>query len=660
MNSNITRRSRKVHLDFHTPAWVENIGTDFDADEFISVLNDAHVDSICVFAKCCHGLSYYNTKVGKRHPNLSFDLLAEMVTALRRASVAVSVYYTVVWDDLTVDLHPQWAQRDRHGNARFGFGEKWRTVCVNSPYTEEIVIPQVREIITGYDPDELWFDMLWVVEEECFCDYCRSKMLELGLNPELRSDRVLFSDWTDEQFMKRITAFAKSLKDTIVVTYNNCVRIGARRKVPYMDVFEIESLPHAWGYWYFPLYARYIRTLGLPVKGMTCRFHTFWGDFGSVKPIAQLQFEAATMLSQGAGCVIGDQLYPRGKLETAAYTVIGEVYDFVRRREEYSIGWKPVTQIALIGDIEPGSTSQGHPSPQLLGALKILMELHHQFDVVDEDADFTLYDVLVVADAVTPSKPLMSKIEQFVRHGGKLLFTGQSLGYGDRSWYRTQFSIEYHGQSLYSLDYIRTIDDRLKSSLPEMDIIVYDRFSQVKPTGDAHVLAKTVHPLEERTPLRYMSHLQASPGRESDFPSIVGRGDSIIYIAAPIFKSYFESGNPLLRHIVDNCLRILLPKPVIQTDAPPSTEVSLLQKGKDLAVHIANYSPSRRGNHPEVVDEVRPLLDIHIKVHCPERPRAVFLFPDGEPVECLFEGNTVSVLVPRVEIHRGISIQFLE
>ena len=602
MSNNIVKKSRKIHLDFHTPAWVENIGADFNASEFAATLKEAHVDNICVFGKCCHGLSYYDTNIGLRHPHLSFDLLKEMVNALRKASISVSVYYTVVWDDYIVDVHPEWAQRDANGKARLGFGDRWRTVCVNSPYTEEIVIPQVKEIVEGYAPDELWFDMLWVMEEECFCNYCKAKMIELGLDPANRADRVSFSDWTDEHFMKRISGYAKSLKPDIAVTYNNCVRIGARKKTPNMDVFEIESLPHAWGYWYFPLYSRYVRTLGIPVKGMTCRFHKFWGDFGSLKPAPQLQFEAASMLSQGAGCIIGDQLYPRAKLEAPAYDTIGKVFEFVKERENYSIGWESVTQFAIVSDVEPGSTSQGHPSPQLLGALKMMMELHHQFDIVDEEADFSRYDLLIIADAVSPANQLKAKLEQYIEQGGNILFTGESLSNTETSWYRKLFHLDYNGLSEYSLDYIRVKDYHLKKVFPDMDAIIYDRFSLVKPVNDGNILAETVHPLAERTPVRYMSHLQASPGEQGEYPSIVSVDDSILYFAAPIFKSYFESGNPLLRKLVEHTLPFLLSEPVVESNAPTSTEITLLKKENELTLHITNYSPSRRGNHPEVVD----------------------------------------------------------
>jgi hypothetical protein len=58
---------RQIHLDFHTPAGVA-VGDQFDATTFFDTLESAKVNSIALFAKCHHGYSYFNTKVGTHHP----------------------------------------------------------------------------------------------------------------------------------------------------------------------------------------------------------------------------------------------------------------------------------------------------------------------------------------------------------------------------------------------------------------------------------------------------------------------------------------------------------------------------------------------------------------------------------------------------------------
>ena len=97
-------------MDFHTSPLIPDIGVHFDPQKFASTVKKAHIESVLVFAKCHHGYTYYPTKVGTRHPNLSFDLLGEQLRALRGAGVKAPVYITVGWSKLDADTHPEWRQ----------------------------------------------------------------------------------------------------------------------------------------------------------------------------------------------------------------------------------------------------------------------------------------------------------------------------------------------------------------------------------------------------------------------------------------------------------------------------------------------------------------------------------------------------------------------
>ena len=73
---------RQVHLDFHTSPWIPDVASEFEASEFARTFRKANVNSVTIFAKCHHGMSYYPTKVGTMHPALkSRDLMGEMPVA---------------------------------------------------------------------------------------------------------------------------------------------------------------------------------------------------------------------------------------------------------------------------------------------------------------------------------------------------------------------------------------------------------------------------------------------------------------------------------------------------------------------------------------------------------------------------------------------------
>src|SRR5579871_1970292 len=90
---------RQVHLDFHTSEHISGVGSLFDAQIFGSTLKQASVNSINLFAKCHHGWSYYDTKIGERHPHLNFDLLRSQIEACKREGIATVIYYSIGWDE---------------------------------------------------------------------------------------------------------------------------------------------------------------------------------------------------------------------------------------------------------------------------------------------------------------------------------------------------------------------------------------------------------------------------------------------------------------------------------------------------------------------------------------------------------------------------------
>ena len=84
-------RFRQVHLDFHTSEQIRGIGSEFTKEGFQEALRLGHVDSITVFAKCHHGLSYYDTKVGIPHPHLEKPLLPLMIEAASEIGVRTPI-----------------------------------------------------------------------------------------------------------------------------------------------------------------------------------------------------------------------------------------------------------------------------------------------------------------------------------------------------------------------------------------------------------------------------------------------------------------------------------------------------------------------------------------------------------------------------------------
>ena len=319
---------RQIHLDFHTNETIENIGGAFNAEEFVDTLKKAHVNSISLFARCHHGMIYYDSKKNPEriHPNLkNKQLLKEQIAACHTAGIRTPIYTTVQWDYYTSQRHREWLCVDENGQSIGESGSVqlpkdagfYETLCINTPY-RDFLKEHVEEILDEFNPvDGIFLDI--VFPTPCMCPSCKSKMLEQGYNPLSLEDKLAFSQKSINEWQVEMTAFIKSKAPEATVFYNRGhVGTPHRDSQESYSHYELESLPSGiWGYLHFPTTVRYARTLGKEYLSHTGKFHTMWGDYESYKNQAALEFECFHMLAMGSKCLIGDQLNPDGRLTPA-------------------------------------------------------------------------------------------------------------------------------------------------------------------------------------------------------------------------------------------------------------------------------------------------------------------------------------------------------
>ena len=169
---------RQVHLDFHTSEWIEDVGAQFDAEEFARTVQEAAVSSMTVFARCHHGWLYYDSKrfPERVHPHLvNRNLMVDQVRALHARGIKAPVYITVQLDYQTAVSRPEWLIRKpdgAHEGGPFsepGFGQ---TLCVNTGYLQYLRehTLEVMELL-GDELDGLFFDIVGI--RSCTCAACR-------------------------------------------------------------------------------------------------------------------------------------------------------------------------------------------------------------------------------------------------------------------------------------------------------------------------------------------------------------------------------------------------------------------------------------------------------------------------------------------------------
>lgn len=631
---------RQVHLDFHTSPAITGVGDEFCAETFADQMAEAHVQSVTLFAKCHHGLLYYDTQHPARHPHLTRNLLAEQIEALHAREIRTPIYLSVQVDELATAEHPEWIAVDESGKP---FGPPpferpfftWHTLDMASPY-QDYLIEQLREVLRLFKPlDGLFFDMCW--DQESFSKWAFDVMRRNGLKPQDSADRARHANQVSHGYMERIVNLVTQEQGEMSIAFNSRPLQGLAEEKKFLRHVEIEALATgAWGYQYFPRMVRFVRPFGLPMIGMTGRFHKSWGDFGSLKPRAALLYECAASLAHGAGCSIGDQMHPRGTLEPAAYDAIGEVFSHVKACEPFCEGAGAVSEIAVLHRSEGYLPQKGDA---MEGALRIFRELGSQFDFLPPTADFSKYRLVVVPEGIEKTEALEKALSKYLSNGGGVI--REDLDAPPMAFAEVYFRL--HGVCA--------------KDFPLGDHVFYESGPGLEPVEEDEILATVIAPYFDRSWEHYCSHCQTPPDQSSGRAAAIRQGN-LVRFGFPIFRAYATHGNLVCRQLVRGALELLLPDPVLRTNGPSFAEFTVTRQPGRMLLHGLLFSPRNRGIGFETIEEEACALDLHIDLKTLTQPCEVTLEPSGEKVPFAFRAGRTSVELPTAQGHLLLAFHF--
>lgn len=663
-------RKRQIHLDFHTPSLPFELGNKFDKKKFQQTLLDAHVDSITLTGRCHHGYIYYDTKLPARHPQMVGDFLMKQVDAVHEIGIKAPIYLTVGWDSFSADTHREWLQRNNDGSL-YGFDSNlelspgWKMLCFNSPYLEYLQTQIIDTILHfGNKLDGLFFDILW--QNPCYCPNCTQKMIAKGINPENYDEVLSFAKTTQELTKNIIYETVREYNDVCTVFFNEGnVTPKIKKNIDNYSHIEIESLPSGyWGYQHFPIAVRYAKTLGKPYLGMTAKFHQSWADFGSLKNQVALEYETILCLAHGAGCSIGDQLKPTGELETETYNRIGNTYKQIKKYERFI---EEATSLADIAIIHPEcSEKSSEYIMSLAGAVNILNESHCQFDIIDNQANFNKYKLLILVDEFIINEKIIGKLNCFVKQGGKIFSTykaGLSLDNTFPNWW----PCSNQGENEYNPSYF--INDTL-NNIDQNEIIMHSSSLKVISNGGKN-LAYEGEPFYQRTYSHYYSHYQAPLNKKTTNPVLI-ENNSIIYSVFPLFSLYKEIGNIMYKCIViESIKRLLGNEGIFKTSLPSTADFIVNHQSikKRLILNCLHYIPERRSIKVETIEEKIPLFNQKIEVDINELCKQLSLNKktlrfkiidetDNQEIFYRVENDKLEFLIDKIDGFKLITINY--
>ncbi|TXK19385.1 alpha-L-fucosidase [Homoserinibacter sp. GY 40078] len=635
---------RTVHLDFHTGPDIPDVGSAFDPEAFAQTFVDAHVDSVTLFAKCHHGLLYFDTERPERHPGLPRDrhLLEDQVQALHAVGIRTPIYLSVQCDEYAANAHPEWVALDedlrqvKWGGSAYRAG--WQILDMSSPY-QDYLADQIQEVVERFAPlDGVFLDMCW--DQPSSSVWARRAMQERGVDPADPLERDRYAREVAHAYMGRYRDLIEPHLAADVasgVWFNSRPKTALAEESQFSRHVEIESLPSGgWGYANFPYVSRFARTVGRSTLSHTGRFYKGWGDNGGLKPHAALTYECTRILAQGMTAGVGDLLAPSGALDPSTYELIGSVYGRIERCEPLVEDAHVVSEIAVLVDADLGD----NPGAAGIGAVRALQQLRQQFDILAYPADFAEYGLVILLETTPIDSELARRLAEYVDTGGRVLVVrGASQG-SNGAELLPFLGVEWTGDSPYPEVFLRRPE---VGGVNGFDHVMYERSLRIRADDGTVVLTGVVEPYFARSWDRFSGHeYTPNSGRLSPWAAMTRRGPAVL-AAVPLFEAFGEHGAPAYRDLIATAIGELLPRPAVRVDGPTPVEATLMRSPHSTIVHLLSFLPTRVGEQLDLVEDPFPVVDLPVAVRSDSVPSRVTLEPAGEELPFTVEDGYVQV-----------------
>ncbi len=635
-----------IHFDFHAGPDCDQIGRHTTRAMIENIISQVKPDYIQIDCKGHRGLSSYPTKVGNPAPGFVGDPLRLWRQVTAEHGVALYMHYSGVADDEAIRQHPDWAAVHADGKPDA------RATSLFSPYVDQLMVPQLKELRDVYGVDGVWVDGdCWAAEADYRPEALEAFKTQTGLDTVPRApgdpNYYEFMQFNREAFRRYLAHYVSEVKkdhpDFQIASnwaYSQHMPEPVGVDVDFLsgDYSLQNSVNSA------RLAARCLAPQGQPWDLMAWAFSGLHNEPGrSLKSVPQLEQEAAEVLSLGGGF----QAYFKQKRDGSIYDwqmkLMAEVARFCRERQAICHHAKPVPQIALLYS----SAAYYREASRLFapwngelnalqGVLQSLLDSRNSVEVLSEHhlkGRLQEYPLVVVPEWNYLEPDFVAQLKNYVVNGGKLLLIGPGP--------------------------VRLFRDVIGATLLGEPIPNAVRY--VEQNRWLAGFKTTIQPVELRSGARSFArmYLDDDPNDVSEPAAstlFYGRG-KIGAIYLNLGERYLHARTPTARNLLEAMVRNLFPEPMVEVSGSSQVEVAINRKDGKLAINLINTSGPHANGNVRVFDEVPPLGLLALAIHTGGPPRSVTLEPGGRPLNYDYSQGTIRLTLPQLEIHNVIVVE---
>lgn len=672
---------RRYLCDMHIDDWDESFLAQFSAEEYFQNLKKANVTSTVLYYQSHVGLCYFPTKVAKMHRALigREDEMRRLTSLCRQNGISVVGYYSLIFNTWAHDHFPHWrmvmadghSKRDRASDGttvdfETAGGSRYGLCCPNNEEYRRFVYTQIDEMLDFFDPNGLFFDMLYW-SHPCYCPSCKERWTrETGRSelptvqdfsdPEWRLHCQRRNAWIGE-FAQSITDYVKQKKPHLTVEHN----VSAAAKERYFGTGSAVNLASE--------FCGGDLSGGLLEESVACKLfreitanQPFEYMFPKCEPDlyrhtlvkTEAHIEAAVFLAaahHGATTVI-DAIDPVGTLDARSFDTVGKVFAKLAPYEAYFCG-EPIADVGVVYGLESkgkgrnGNSFTNHSATVSL--IKQMVEAGIQVEVIAKKRDLTKYKIIFAACLWECEQELSEALTDYVKNGGILVLSGgENPALVNRLTGCRIVDFSRHKVCYFAPE--QEYEGLFEGFNKKYPLQISARVPLIEVREKAKVLARLTFPYTLPSESRFASIHSDPPGVETAYPAVVeatcGNG-RVIYCVAPLEQGEYVTYQSIVRNLIEKYVGS--DSFTVTTNAPTNVETVAWRDGEDC--YISNVLLLNPKEHAHI-----PSFEVRFKSE--KRPDAVRLLPNKENIPFDHDGTYLYFQTKETRIFDTYRISF--
>ncbi|MBQ0105496.1 MAG: beta-galactosidase trimerization domain-containing protein, partial [Armatimonadetes bacterium] len=434
-----------MHFDLHVGLEEKGLAAEITHENLKEALLIINPDWIQCDCKGHPGITGWPTEYGTMSHGAVKDPMRIHADVCHELGIKLGMHYSGVIDNQACTLHPEWeAQAPANEVLAQGYDSGMKSICPHSAYYDELMIPQMLELIDKYDVDGFWVDGdCWGVKL-CYCDKCCEGFIKkYGVQVPTDRDCPEWRLWTDyhrELFVENVNKYTDAVhkrKPDCLIISNWMLTFGA----PVEDNLSMDyisgDLSHNWGLKSAMLEGHFIPNRKRDWDLMVWAFEST--DFGhwTEKSVPHLTQECAYIVACGGAAMIYETPHRNGLFTKWHLEDYRKIREFLKPRAEVSRHSLSVPQVAVIHNPDDYfdatkevayCISLMHPSMRkFTGCASLLAENHYHFDFLMPSmikGRMDDFKTVVIPDVYMFDDEFVSEVKDYVKAGGNVIISG--------------------------------------------------------------------------------------------------------------------------------------------------------------------------------------------------------------------------------------------